>query len=348
MNQPLISVNLLLYKPGFYLRECLESILNQNYGHFELLIIDNNSADGTVEKVKELMAAAGNQIRWRLIVNEQNLGFAGGHNQGIKESRGELVALINQDLILDKDFLENIIEIFKDEKAGSAQGKLWRLRVDGENLSKTETIDNTGLIMLKNRRIIARGQGQKDEGRFDKIKEIFGVDGALPVYRRKALEDVKIPNSQFPIPNYEYFDEDFFAYKEDVDLAWRLRLAGWKAFYVPGAVAWHARTAGDSAATNYLGIIRERVKIGQFAKYLSFKNQRLMQIKNEQMSLLLKHLPWWLPKEIASWLYVILFERYTWKAIKDLFWQVPGAWQKRKIIMARRRVSSGEMKRWFK
>jgi GT2 family glycosyltransferase len=350
MFNPLISLNVLLYKPGSYLKPCLESILNQNYGHFELLMIDNNSADGTVEKVKELMAAAGNQIRWQLIVNGQNLGFAGGHNQGIKESRGELVALVNQDIILDKGFLKNIIEIFKDEKAGSAQGKLWRLRVDGENLSKTETIDNAGLIMLKNRRIIARGQGQKDEGQFDRIKEIFGVDGALPVYRRTALEDVKVQSSKFKVQSsdYEYFDEDFFAYKEDVDLAWRLRLAGWKAFYVSGAVAWHARSAGESVATNYLGIIRERLKIGKFAKYLSFKNQRLMQIKNEQPLLFLKHLIWWLPKEIASWIYVILFERYTWRAIGDLFRQAPGAWQKRKIIMARRRVSSEEMEGWFK
>ncbi|TSC53349.1 MAG: Glycosyl transferase, family 2 [Parcubacteria group bacterium LiPW_39] len=348
MNQPLVSLNLLLHKPGFYLKPCLESLLKQSYRNFELLIIDNNSADGTPQEVKEIMTTEVSGIKWRLIVNEKNLGFAAAHNQGIKESRGELVVLVNQDIILDKDFLENIIEIFKDEKTGSAQGKLWRLRMDGENLSKTETIDNTGLVMLKNRRIIARGQGQKDEGQFDKTEAIFGVDGALPVYRRAALEDVKIPNSQFPIPNYEYLDEDFFAYKEDVDLAWRLRLYGWQAFYVPPAAAWHARSAGDSAATNYLGIIKERLRIGKFAKYLSFKNQRLMQIKNEQPTILLKHLLWWLPKEIASWIYVILFEHYTWRAIRDLFRQAPGAWQKRKIIMARRRVSSGEMERWFK
>jgi len=166
----------------------------------------------------------------------------------------------------------------------------------------------------------------------------------VPVYRRAALEDAKV----YFAGREEYFDPSFLAYKEDVDLAWRMRLLGWRAVYEPRALAWHARTAGDSAATNYLGIIKERLKINQFAKYLSFKNQRLMQLKNEQPALLLGHFFWWLPKEIASWGYILLFEHYTWRAIKDLLAQAPAAWQKRKIIMARKKIGTKEMKRWFK
>ncbi len=347
MSRPLVSVNLLLFKPKFYLRPCLESIFGQNYDNFELLIIDNDSADGTAEELRKFIGEAEQQGRkmpfHKIIINPKNIGFAAGHNQGLRESRGELVVLVNQDLILDKDFLGNIIQVFEDSKAGSAQGKTLRLDAKDGNLSRTKIIDSAGLVILKNRRIIARGQGQKDAGQFDEKKEIFGVDGALPVYRRAALEDVKIALGG----KEEYFDEDFFAYKEDVDLAWRLRLAGWQAWYAPLAGAWHARSAGDSAATDYFGIIKERQKIGKFAKYLSFKNQRLMQIKNEQPVLLLKHLIWWLPKEIASWIYVILFERYTWKAIKDLFKQIPGAWQKRKFIMARKKASAEELGKWF-
>lgn len=73
-----------------------------------------------------------------------------------------------------------------------------------------------------------------------------------------------------------------------------------------------------------------------------------MQIKNEQMGLLIKHLPWFMPKEIASWFYVLLLEKYTWRAIKDLFKQAPGAWQKRKIIMDRKRLKAGQIGKWFK
>lgn len=349
MEYPLVSINLLLHRPGLYLKPCLDSILAQIYKKFELLIIDNSPGDGTLELVQEIIKQAreAGQILppCRIIANQENLGFAVAHNLGIRESRGELVFLINQDIILEKDFLRAIVELFgRDEKTGSVQGKLLKLKIENDALFQTEIIDTTGLVILKNRRIIARGQGQVDRQQFNLVGEIFGVDGAAPVFRRSALEDVRICLGQ----RCEYFDEDFYMYKEDVDLAWRLRLAGWKAYYEPKAIAWHARSAGDSAAINYFDIIRERKKISKFAKYVAFKNQRLTQIKNEQPLLLLKHLTWFLPKEIASWFYVILFERYTLRAIKDLFKQAPRAWQKRKKIMERQRISNKEMADWFK
>ena len=345
MKDPLISVNLLLFQPGAYLRPCLNSIFAQSYKNFELLIIDNNSQDGTVEKVKELLPPVDQVIKWRFLENNENLGYAKGHNLGIRESSGELVALVNQDVILDKDFLKNIAKVFEaNEQIGSAQGKLLRLKVEKDSFSKTKIIDTVGLCMLKNRRIIAWGQGQEDAGNFEQGKNIFGTDGALPVYRRAALEDVKIKIGL----KEEYLDESFFMYKEDVDLAWRLLLYGWQSFYLPAALAWHARTAGDSAKTNYFGIIGERLKINKFSKYQSFKNQRLMQIKNEQLGLLLRHFFYFAPKEIASWIFVLLFEHYTWKSIKELLGLAPQAWKKRAVIMSKKRVSVSEMEQWFK
>jgi len=344
MQKPLISVNLLLYKPKFYLEPCLKSLLAQSYDNWELLIIDNASGDGTVERVNQILSAAEGKTPFhKVVANSKNLGFAAGHNQGIKASRGELVVMVNQDLILDKDFLSNIVEIFADERIGAAQGKLRRLKVEGEELTKTDIIDNAGLIFLKNRRIVARGQGQLDKGQFDEPTEIFVVDGALPIYRRAALEDTAITFAG----QTEYFDEDFFAYKEDVDLGWRLRLYGWRAWYAPQALAWHARTSGESLATNYFTIIRERLKISKLGKYHSFKNQRLMQIKNELPRLLLAHAPWWLPKEIGAWLYALVFERYTWKSMKELWQLAPRAWQKRQFIMAQRKVGAKEIGKWY-
>lgn len=346
----LVSVNLLLFKPGIYLNPCLESVLAQDYRNFEILIIDNGSGCGIPEKVREFFLEKEKQgiilPKWRLIVLEKNIGFSAGHNLGIKESGADLVFLVNQDIILDKGFLKNILSIFaNDVKVGSIQGKTLRLKVEGEKLLKTNLIDSAGLVMLKNRRIIARGQGQTDKGQFEREEEIFGVDGAVPVYRRKALEDVKIEITNAGIS--EYFDEDFFAYKEDVDLAWRLRLYGWKAYYTPSVVAWHARTAGDSAARSYFGIIKERLKINGFAKYVAFRNQRLMQIKNEQFGLLLRHSVWFLPKEIGAWCFALIFERQTRKAVGDLFRQMPKAWVKRKAIMAKKRVGGKDLRKWF-
>lgn len=310
LKNPLVSVNLLTYNGEKYIQDCLDSINRQSYANLEILIIDNCSTDKTRDYLKG----------FPVIFNKENIGFAAGHNQAIRESRGELILCLNQDVILDKDFIKAAVRPFQtDKKIASLQGKL--LRPKGP-------LDCTGLVFLKNRRIICRGQGEIDRGQFEKSEEIFGADGAAPVYRRQALEDIKIKQ--------EYFDEDFFCYKEDVDLAWRLKLYGWKAIYQPKAIAWHWRGSGDSAARWPWQIIQERRKINKFSKYLSFKNQRLMQIKNERLGSLLKHLIWWLPKEIAAWLYLIFFERFSWPAIRDLFKQLPSAWQKRKIIMSQR------------
>jgi GT2 family glycosyltransferase len=350
-NHPLVSINLLTHNAQTYLESCLASVFKQSYPRLEILIIDNQSADGTINYLKSLKA----RPDLRVIFNQKNLGFAAGHNQGIRESRGDFVCCLNQDVVLDRDFIQRAVqELLRDNKTGALQGKLLRWNIGNLSLGRptdyqiSYIIDTTGLVFLKNRRIVNRGQGEIEQGQFGKKEEIFGADGAAPVYRRQALEDVKISVPSQAEGYDEYFDEDFFCYKEDVDLAWRLRLAGWKSIYQPVCLAWHARTSGESAASNYFSIIRERLKINKFSKYLAFKNQRLMQVKNEQVGLLLKHLPWFLPKEIASWFYVLLLEKYTWRAIRDLFRQMPAAWQKRKIIMANKKSKAGQMEKWFK
>lgn len=340
---PLVSINLLTYNAEKYIKSCLNSVFNQTCQRLEILIIDNASTDGTIKWLKKLPRKS----NLRIIFNKKNIGFAAGHNQGIKASKGDFILCLNQDVVLDSNFIQEAINAFKaDGKIASVQGKLlrWNLGLPISNqfsgYSVSHIIDTTGFVIFKNRRIINKEQGQIDQKQTKETEEIFGADGAAPVYRRKALKDIKIKK--------DYFDEDFFCYKEDVDIAWRLRLYGWKAVYQPKSIAWHARTAGDSAAKSYFSIMRERLKINKFSKFHAFKNQRLMQVKNEQPLLFIKHLPWFLPKEIISWAYVLLLEKYTWKAIKELFKLMPRAWRKRKIIMANKKVGVKEMERWFK
>lgn len=312
MKNPLVSINILTYNGESLIEDCLQSVLDQTYENLEILVIDNASTDKTVEKIRNSPI--------RIIKNKENLGFAAGHNLGIRESKGEYVLCLNQDVVLDKNFVKYAIEAMeKDNPIGSVQGKLYK---------HGKILDTTGLTALKNRRFINRGQGEEDKNQYH-AGEIFGVDGAAPVYRRDALEDTKIIN--------EYFDEDFFCYKEDIDLAWRMRLYGWKAVYEPRAIAYHLRGAGDSAVRKPMAIIRERKKISRLAKFYSFKNQRLMQIKNEVSSLFFRDFFSILIKEIGAWFYVLFFEHYTWKAIRELFKQVPNAWKKRKIIMSNKK-----------
>ena len=399
-NFPIVTISLINYNGRKFVFEAIESAVDQDYPNLEIILIDNNSTDGTKEDIEkkipqwekkrrdiaknyrlkpELQNLFGvhssecNAIKY--IKNRENAGFGKPHNMAMRMAKGDFILLLNYDAILKPDYIKNVLKSFSDEKVGAVQGKLLRYDFDKNELyrkkedPKLNVIDTTGLMMLKNRRIVCIGQGQSDNGQFDKETEVFGADGAVPVYRKSALEDVKMPmmrgsysgnsplergkgcvnvESSDALHDYEYFDENFFMYKEDVDLAWRFRLAGWKTIYTPDAIAYHGRGSGDSMADNYIDIIKERRKINNFAKYLSFKHQRLMQIKNDFPSLLFaKHLPKFIVKEVGAWIYMMIFERFFFKVMKDFYKDVPLFLKKRKIVMARRRISAKEMERWF-
>jgi GT2 family glycosyltransferase len=396
---PIVTISVINYNDKKFIFRAIESAVDQNYPNLEIIITDNNSTDGTREDIEKKIPeweekrkkivqkssgeVSGPQIKY--VKNFENAGFGRPHNQAIRMAGGDFILLLNSDAILTPNYVENVLKPFEDPKVGAVQGKLLRYDFDKNGLCKSEEdpqlnmIDTTGLLVFKNRRIVCIGQGRPDEGQFEEEREIFGVDGAVPVYRKKALEDVKMPKLEIrnwklgsigsigskrretrnkkskvrksessKFQDYEYFDEDFFMYKEDVDLAWRLRLAGWKAVYTPRAVAYHGRGSGDSMAKSYLSIIKERRKINKRAKYLSFKHQRLMQIKNDFISLLfIKHFPQFITKEIGAWVYMAIFERFAWQVLKDLYRNIPLFLKKRKIVMDRKRVSVKEMERWF-
>jgi GT2 family glycosyltransferase len=323
----------------------------------ELVITDQVSTDGSRELIRKFLSENVFPGDVRFIESSHNTGFAGGHNRVMAMSGAEYIFCVNPDIIIEPDFLEKALRpFFKDEKIGAVQPKLLRYNFkkrapathDGKNI-----IDTTGLLLLKNRRIINRGQGYKDIGQFEKEEEVFGADGAAPVYRKKTLEDVKVPlfdKEGRPIDGkFEYFDEDFVAYKEDVDLAWRMRMLGWKTLYNPEAVAYHGRGSGESAALDYAGIIRERRKISKVAKKLAFRNQRFMQLKNEYWGAFLKHLPILIVKEILAWGYVLVFEISIFlETIPELIRGMAKMLRKRKYIMGHKRSSDKYMEGWFK
>jgi len=396
MNIPKVTISVINYNDKKFIFKAIDSAVNQSYSNLEIIITDNNSTDGTREEIESRISGwekirksqdgstqeyganseekKGRNIKY--IKNNENTGFGRPHNQAMRIAKGDFILLLNSDAILTENYIEEVLKSFKDPKVSSVQGKLLRYDFDKNELRKDKNnpelniIDTTGLMVFKNRRIVCIGQGQADEGQFEKEAEIFGVDGAIPVYRKEALEDVKLEKitttpltptlsrgereSDSPLERgegcvFEYFDENFFLYKEDVDLAWRLRLAGWKAVYTPQAVAYHGRGSGDSMAKNYIDIIKERRKINVRAKYLSFKHQRLMQIKDDFPSLLFtKHFPQFIIKEIGAWVYMMIFERFTFKVLKDLYHDVPLFLKKRKMVMAKKRVGAKEMERWFK
>jgi GT2 family glycosyltransferase len=368
-----VTISIINYNDRKFIFQAIESAVNQTYPNLEIIITDNLSTDGTREEIearlpewearRKTLSAASNPNEENpalvYIKSEENSGFGRPHNQAFRIGRGKFFLLLNSDAILMPNFVEEALRAFADGKVGAVQGKLLRYDFDkGEPFKDSEDpslnrIDTVGLRMLKNRRIIAMGQGEADRGQYEEKMPIFGADGAAPIYRKEALESVKLPlierseGKKRPY-EYEYFDEDFFMYKEDVDLAWRLRLAGWDAVYVPEAVAYHGRGSGDSMARNFIRIIEERRKINPRAKYYSFLHQRLMQIKDDSGNLLFtKHLLPFMMKEIGAWIYMMIFERFTLRLMKDFRRLVPIFIRKRKMVRERTRITDAEMEKWF-
>jgi len=336
-SSPLVSVSLVTYNAARWLDACLASLFAQTHPDIEIIVIDNGSTDGTRERLE---AATAGRPATRLVLSATNLGYAKGHNRAIAESRGEYVCLLNQDMVLDPDFLGAALAAFDAPNVGSVQGRLRWLSPD---LERTNLIDSTGLQINRSRRITSRGQGSADGPHYDRAELLFGVDGACPVYRRSALEDVGLEGRN----GIEYLDEDFFMYKEDVDLAWRLLLRGWDAAYAPAAVAWHARGAGESAAKTAWEVIQHRRRIPTWVKRLSWRNQRLMQIKNEDASLVVRDLPRVIGHEVAALAYLVGSNPTNVGAVVELVRMVPAALRKRRQVQRLRRLSRSDLAAWF-
>lgn len=334
---PLVTVSLVTYRPGRWLSPCLESLFAQTYPNLEIMILDNGADKVTASA---LLLLSKNRPDVRVTFSQDNLGYAKAHNRTIASSRGEFVCLLNQDMVLAHGFIAAAVAAFDAPEIGSIQGRLRWLSPD---LILTNRIDSTGLSINRNRRVVSLGQGSVDGAHNDTRRLVFGVDGACPMYRRVALDDVRLVIDS----REEYLDEDFFMYKEDVDLAWRLLLRGWEARYEPTALAWHARGAGESAARTPMQILRHRRQIPSWVKRLSWRNQRLMQIKNEDRAMVVRDMHRLVARELAALAYLVVSNPRNVVAVADLFRLVPSARRKRRQVQRSRTVSRTVLERWF-
>jgi GT2 family glycosyltransferase len=278
----------------------------------------------------------------RVIEMGYEAGFARAINRGIEISRGEFVMFCNADFFATEQYLDEIVRFFgTNRRAAAASGKI--LRYDLVNDEPTDIIDTAGLRMARNRRGLARGEGQRDVGQFDDVEEVFGNDGVGLVIRRSALENIRVAG--------EYLDESFFMYKEDWDLSWRVRLAGWECWYVPSATGFHGRTSRGLGEASYLSGIskfheNERRK-PEFVRVHSMKNQWLMLLKNEDWHNFWRDAPYILTREGVVVLYSLVFSPRTLVAIPRFLRLAGGALAKRRAIKGRQIVSAAEIRRWF-
>ena len=309
-----VAVNIVTFNSASDIVDCLESLQRQTFRDFRIHILDNDSRDHTLDRIRP--------YDLDLIASASNTGFAAAHNRLIRSFPAEYVLILNPDTVLRPNFLQELTAALEARPdAASATGKLLR--------SDERTIDSTGIIMLRNQRHLDRGADEPDLGQYDKAEDVFGPSGAAALYRDRALRDVAFGG--------QFFDEDFFAYREDADLAWRCRLMGWKSIYVPSAVALHVRRVTPE----------RRAQLPAIINYHSVKNRFLLRLNNMTGSLYRRDFWRITLRDFAVLGYVLARE---WKSIGALFYVLrhfPRLWRKRQLIQSRRRIGGRELDGWF-
>ncbi|MGA1868143.1 MAG: glycosyltransferase family 2 protein [bacterium] len=320
-----VSVNILSTNEKKHLPRCIDAVLHQTYTNIELLVIDNGSTDGTADFIRSAY-----KDKVTIIKSGINLGCAGGNNLGIKKSKGTYIMPCDANLFMTPTYIEEMVNaIEKAPNIGMVQGKLLRIDLIDEDYIETKIIDSVGTYLTKDRRNFDRGQGEKDHGQYDQERYIFGAGGACPLYKREMLQDIVVDG--------EYFDEEFFIYREEIDFNWRLQLLGWKCLYNPKAVAYHLRTYTRE----------KRKKLPLFFRKLQYRNRYLMVYKNDDWINLLMDFPYIVWFDVRAFIYIVLFETELLSSYYQLFKLYPHMKKKRQYIHKKRKINSKDMKKWF-
>lgn len=317
MVQPRISVVVLNWNGAGLLEKCLESINAQDYADIELIVIDNASTDGSVETAKRI-------AKDKFIGNDSNQGFSRAMNKGIEAASGDYILPLNYDIIMEAGFVSAMVETAESgHRIGSVSGKL--LRMDGKG-RKTKIIDSAGHMMFRNRLAVNRGEEQEDKGQFDREEEVFGACGAAALYKKAMIKDITVAG--------EFFDEDFFAFWEDIDVDWRARLRGWHCLYTPKAVAYHERGGPKK---------RRSAEV----EYHNYKNRYLMMMKNDTAGNMIRVLPQLLITEILKAGALVLRSPGALRSLGEVWHLQKKMFVKRRAIQEGRLVPQEEIEKWF-
>jgi len=307
------SVIIVNYNGKEHLKECFDSLVKQTYKNFETILVDNGSFDGSKEFVEK------NYPSVIILSLRKNEGYAKGNNSGINVAKGKFILLLNNDTYVDTHFLQILIHEAKKSKEAGMFSPLILL------YNQPKKINSTGLVLYKDGVAKDRGFLENREKKFS--PSTFGPSGAAALYRREMLDEIRI--------NDEYLDGDFFAYTEDLDIAFRARLMGWGCKFIPSAIVYHKVNATSRKFTNL------SIRCGA-------RNKLLFIIKNYPLTILIKFLPLIILRQITSLIhYVIKLKLIVLKAKIEVLFLLPKMLRKRKIIQGRKRVSNLQVEKWF-
>ncbi len=267
---PELTIQIVTWNSAVALKATLPALRQVDQSIAVIRVIDNASTDESVALVRAALPTAD------IIQLPQNTGFAGGHNTGFDHCTTPFVLIVNPDVTLDWLGVTAVLEYCSNEKIGALQGKLYR---------ESTTIDSTGVMLTMALNGRERGAGEVEGGQYATVTEIDAPTGACALYRIAALQQIKAQNG-------EIFDEDFWAYKEDVDLGWRLRRRGWKILYVPVVMGIHPRRLRREGAFGWsLAPHRILQRLRERRTRYSWRNWVWMVIKNASVPQLILHSP---------------------------------------------------------
>ena len=324
MPEPTVCITIVTFNSSRYLRRCLEAALAQKDVQLNVVVVDNGSTDSTRRTLAEY------EGRVRIILNPGNAGFAAAQNQAIRACHGDWVMTLNPDVLLEPDFVRRLVDAGElDSGTGTVCGKLLSIGPGFEPLPERR-IDSAGIFFTPALRHFDRGWHEIDRGAYDRPEYVFGASAAAALYRRAMIRDVSVGGN--------FFDPDFFAYREDADVAWRAQLLGWRCIYTPAAFSWHVRTM----------IPGKRGSVAPSINMHSVKNRFLMRIKNSTSGI---YRQCWLPMTLRDLVVVagcLAVEPSSLPAFREL----ARCWRKardaRRQIMQRRRVGDVALARWFR
>ncbi len=323
-QKDLVSVTIVTYNSGRFIKRCLESVLAQKYAAKEVIVIDNASSDGTIDILEQF------EGQCQIVYNDDNAGFAAAQNQAIQMASGDWVLTLNPDVLLLPGFIQALVNAGHiHPKIGSVCGKLLTIRPSFDIPDKP-LVDSTGIYFTPMLRHLDRGSQQVDNGHFLKYEYVFGATAAAALYRRDMIEDVAMDG--------EFFDSDFFVYREDADVAWRAQLLGWRCVYTPHARGYHVRKV----------LPGNRRALPPVINMHSVKNRFLMRIKNMTGNLYARNFLSITVRDLVVVGCCMVREHSSLKA----FWYLAANWrrvlEKRRQIMKRRRVNDEYMASWFR
>jgi len=326
-----VTVSIVLHESAADIGTCLEGVAWQTRPVDRIVVIDNASTDGGLDIVRALAPEA------TIERSAVNAGFAAAQNRALRLAPADVHVLLNPDCRLSPAFIEHATSALAiDPSAGSVSGRLLRFRAGTDGAEPgppdelpDDRLDSTGMVGLRNRRVLDRGADTPAAGRYLEPGYVLGVSGAAAVYRRATLEDIAFKG--------EVFDESFFAFREDVDLAWRAQLLGWRCRYEPRAVARHRRRVTPERRRDLPASLRRR----------SVANRWRMLAKNELPSGWRRDWTSILWRDLQILGYAVLREQATLPAIVDVVRDARRLRDRRSDIMRRRVGTDASVLDWF-